>query len=122
MSSRNNPLAPCQVANALSLGADATSDVTGILYQDNIVYQASLTGSPVGVLYVQGSVDYVPGAPNSAAPFNAGNWVNITFANISAADDVIFDLNQIPTPFIRLFYDRTSGTGAMTALVAGKKV
>lgn len=122
MSSRNNPLPPCSVAEALDLSTDQTSDVTGIIYQDNIVYQASLTGAPVGVLYVQGSVDYSPGSPQSAAPFNAGNWVNITSATISSADDVIFDLNQIPTPFIRLFYDRTSGTGAMTALVAGKKV
>lgn len=118
----NAPLEPYPVFTAADLSADATSEVTGIKYQDNICYQCSLTGAPVGILYVQGSIDYVPGAYNTSPPRNAGNWVNITSATISAADDVIFDLNQIPLPYIRLFYDSTSGSGAIDAIVAGKKV
>ena len=121
---KTDQLLPSRIATAADLSADYTSTPTGVTYQDNIVYQCNLTGAPVGTLWVQGSVDYRP-VPDSASenqPANAGNWVNIVSADITAADEVIFDLNQLPVPWVRLFYDFTSGTGAMDALVAGKKV
>lgn len=123
MSSRNNPLAPYPVVAAGDLSADVTSAVTGIVYQDNVVYQCLLTGAPVGTLYVQGSVDYKPGPPaDNNTPAFAGTWVDIIHADIAGADQVIFDLNQLPVPYIRVFYDFTSGTGSMDVLVSAKKV
>jgi hypothetical protein len=122
--SKKNPLAPYRVVTAGDLSGDVTSSVTSVFYQDNICYQCILTGAPVGRLYVQGSVDYKPPPAGSSenVPANAGNWINIIYADIAAADEVIFDINQLPVPYIRLFYDRSSGTGTMIADITAKEV
>lgn len=120
---RFNTLPPYPVFSAVDLSTDQTSDVTAILNQDNVVYQCTLSGSPAGVLYVQGSVNHVPPPPIGSKPAADGDWVNITSATIAGADDVIFDLNQLPVPYIRLFWDASGGsTGSGDALVSGKKV
>lgn len=114
------PLLPFQFWDQQSLGADATSSVTDIRYQDNITFQLNVTGSPVGQFIVQGCDDY------SAAPFgsliDAGTWVDIVTADVNGADQIIFDGNQIGFHYIRIFYDRTSGTGAVDGYVTGKQV
>lgn len=119
---RNNPLAPYEIISAGDLSGNLTSAVTGISYQDNISIQCVVTGSPVGDFAVQGSNDYIPGPNHTTPALNAGNWVTLGTLSVTGADDLLFDVNQMPFPYIRLIYTSTSGTGAVTATIAAKKV
>ncbi len=94
------------------IGHSMTADVhSAPLNMKDFVYWSALiswTGSPVGNVSIQGSVDNV-------------NWVDITgtvTACGGSSGSVTFD-NQAPTglPYLRVFYDFTSGSGSLTGTV-----
>ncbi len=107
------------------MSASVTSAVTNIGNQDNIAIQIGFTTSDaVGVFSVQGSVDHVQDDYGNVQV--AGNWVALTLSPTpvaaSAADNILISLNQLPFPWIRLVYTRTSGTGTLSAYIAGKSL
>ena len=96
-----------------SMGADVTSDPVDVTYSDNVGIQLIFTGTPTGVFYVQGTID-------------GTNWSNLSFdstPSASGADDThLLNMTQIPYRKIRVFYDRTSGTGTLNAHVMAKTI
>jgi hypothetical protein len=102
--------------DAVSMGADATSE--GILIDQifGLSFQCVYTGSPVGDLYIQASCDDV------AKPELATTWTNISGATvaISAAGSTLFNIDKPYYKFVRVFFDRTSGSGALTVTYNGK--
>lgn len=109
-----------------------SSAVTNITHKDNVAYQLAWTGTPNGQFYVQGSLDYNPGVPQSE-PDGAQN--NGTWTTIPAEDDlgnppvasgsagqILMDLSQLPFPFIRIQYVNASGSGTLTGWVSGKAI
>lgn len=102
--------------NATSMAATITSDAVLLEWEDNIGIQAVWTGSPVGTLDVQVSLD----------PTNLG-WQSVPFtptptAPSGSAGSDWFEINQSPAGYVRLVYTRTSGTGALSAKIALKSV
>lgn len=98
-----------------SMGADITGPTTTITYQDQVCYQVSwlgASGSAIGTIAVQGSVD------------------NITFHDITFtpaltqpnADDGGYLINMalVPFTYIRVKYTRSSGTGTLTVNMSTK--
>ncbi len=124
MSGRKNALNNFKIANAVSMAADITSTVTNIQFMDNIGIQMNFTGDAVGPFYVQISADYQQNAQGVVT--NAGNWVNLVLDPIPAATgtggSIYIDMTQLSAPWIRLFYDRTSGTGTLNAFIVGKMI
>ncbi len=125
---RKNVNQPVKIVTAGSMAADYTSTPFNIQYQDNVAIQVNITTSDaIGPMYIQGSLDYVPSNVNMQnLPPNAGNWVTLTLnpqpAAASANDVFLYDLNQLSFPWIRIFYDRTSGTGTFDAYLSTKEV
>lgn len=117
---KKNPLLAFKFWNAVNAAVDQTSQAFDVRYQDNITLQFSLTGTPTGTLYIQGSDDYF--ADSQGVVVVPGNWINITSAVIAGADEVFFDGNQLGALYIRAFFDSTGGAGAVTGTVAGKQV
>lgn len=117
---KKTPLLAFKFWDALSSAVDRTSQAVDVRYQDNITFQFSLTGTPTGTIFIQGSDDYF--ADSQGVVVNAGNWVNITSAVIAGADEVFFDGNQLGSLYVRAFFDSTGGAGAITGTVAGKQV
>lgn len=120
MGSTKNFLKNYKIIDAQSMGADVTSSVTNIQVIDNVGIQISFTTSDaVGTFYVQISADY-------DAHLGTGTWINLDLSSTptaaSANADYYLDLNQLSAPWIRLFYDRTSGTGTLNAYITGKMV
>ncbi len=116
-----NFLIPFKIINAGDMSsATLTSAVTDIRYLDNVCIQCIATGAPVGRFDVQASADYA--ISSTGAVVSTGNWVTMDTASIVAADDVLFDLNQLSFPFIRLLYTKTSGTGTLNAYITAKAV
>lgn len=108
--------------DATSMAADITSAPVNIEFLDNIAIQLIQTGTPTGSFVVETSLDYVP-SNLSKAP-KAGNWDSVTLPTpitVGAGSQTI-DLNQVASSYIRIRYIFTSGTGALTAYIAGKAV
>jgi hypothetical protein len=116
--SRKNVYGPKYLLNATDISADRTSDEMEIDFLDNFSIILNWTGtSPVGVLYVQVS--------NSKKEDATPVWENLTFDNGNVAisgntGSHLININQAPFKKMRLFYDRTSGSGNLTAQVFGK--
>ena len=102
----------CTIVTAGDLGADLTTDAISVEHLLHGAIHAVISGgaSPAGSLIVQGSVD-------------GTNFVTMGSAYtvaISADGDTLIQFANIGVKKIRLFYDRTSGDGAMTAKFFGK--
>lgn len=116
-------VAPNILVSAVDMVADITSSVINILQQDVCSIQINYTSAhtPVGVIYIQGSLDQ-------------SNWVNLYFdVNGSTASSIvvptdtspiIVDIDGTAIPYLRVFYDRTSGgsADAMTVYVSMKRI
>jgi hypothetical protein len=119
--SRKNVLLKKQIITAGDLSqATVASSVIGIKYLDNVSIQCNLTGAPVGSLAIQTSTDH--DEDDKGNVLAAGNFVSYTSASISASGNVVFDLNQVAAPFVKILYTKSSGTGAINAFVFGKMV
>jgi len=114
------------VTNGDMSQSSITSSITNIQGLDNTGYQLNFTGTPTGTFSVQVSMDYQPGTSPNSQPANAGNWISLPLSpaiTASGAGDVAYiDLNQLSTPYIRLVYTRTSGTGTLQAFVVSKAI
>lgn len=124
MSGRKSNLIKYQTVTSGSMGADVTSAVTNIEFQDNIGVQLNFTGTPVGTFAVQVSIDYGQDAYGNVT--STGNWIPISLSTTptaaGAADQIYISLNQLDAPWIRVKYTRTSGTGTLNAYICGKQV
>lgn len=123
---RKNALLPYKLVDAVSMAASFTSTPLNIQWLDNVAIQCNITTSDaIGPVYIQGSLDYSPGGAGHPIA-NAGNWVTLTLSPQPAAaganDTILFDLNQLSFPYVRISYSRTSGTGTMTAYASSKEV
>lgn len=116
-----NALTPYHVINAVSMGATITGAAVNIQYLDNISIQLIFTGSPVGTVSLEGSLSYAQSS--TGAVINAGTWtpLGVTYA-ISAAGDLLIDLNEMSFPWIRIKYTRSSGSGTLDGYISGKAI
>lgn len=122
MSGRKNSLVKyLNIVNG-DMSGDLTSSVTNIEFIDNVGLQLNFSGSPVGIFSVQVSIDYTQDSQGVVS--NAGNWISIPLNPIPAAtgsaNNIYIDLNQLSAPWVRVFYDFTSGTGTLNSLICGK--
>ena len=105
---------------AADMGADVISPITDVRSYDDVGYLAVFTSAhtPVGLLSVQGSMDYDPTVAGST-----GTWVDIvTPVALTAGSPQLFDIVGTSVPFVRFKYTRTSGGSAdtLTVTVTGK--
>lgn len=105
------------------MSGDLTSAVTAIQFMDNIGLQCIWAGTaPVGTLQVQVSLDHVQDQMGNVLV--EGNWAAIDVTATVSGDtgSIYIDLNQLSAPYIRVFYDRTSGIGVLNSYICGKMI
>jgi hypothetical protein len=93
---------------SVSMSTDIQSDIIvsmGSIFSIQLVY----TGSPVGLLKLEYSLDKT-------------NWSDAsgTTTSISNADNTIYSLVNVAVPYIRIIFSRTSGSGTLTAKMCAK--
>lgn len=100
--------------DAADASTDQTSPIVDVINQDQASIRVSWTGSPVGELFVQvRNGDLQP-------------WYDLDMGAPIAIDgtetnhQLVF--NQMPFTGLRVFYDRTSGTGTITAVISSKVI
>ncbi len=118
------------VINGESMAADITSLPTILELISGVAYTVSWSGTtPVGDLYLQGSNDYSLNPDGSV--LNSGTWTNMYVSINGGAPAAsmpisgntgsgIIEIERTNIFAIRLFYDRSSGTGTLNALIKGK--
>lgn len=94
--------------------ASTTSNLTNVLYMDNIGIVASWTGTtPIGAIFIDASND-------------GSNWVTLDFGTgISVSGNTgshVININQFPYNQIRARYVKTSGTGTLTLTLTVKQM
>lgn len=111
------------ITNGDMSGASITSSITNIQFLDNVGVQLNWSGStPIGTIVVQVSADHAQDAEGNVTV--AGNWISLP-VSISVSGNTgsgYFDLNQLSSPWIRVVYTKTSGTGTLNGYVTGKEV
>lgn len=122
---QKNVLKPQLIISAGDMSGDLTSEVVPIQWLDNVSIQLNFTGTPTGAFEVQGSLDYSVD-PLSGTVKNPGNWIALTLSPApvasGSADQILLDLYGLTFPFIRVFYDSTSGSGSLDAYLSGKQL
>lgn len=112
---------PIPGVSAQSMAASFTSKVVAIQFLDNLMIQIVATGTPAGTFAVQVSDDYDP----NITPVTS-NWVSLPLSGtptLSGSGDTIdIAINQLPSPYMRIVYTRSSGTGVCNAWVSGKEI
>lgn len=99
---------------AQPMTAGVLSTVLDGRYLQNIKFQMLYTGSPVGTLTIEESLDYVPTS-------QTGDWSpsGATIAAVSAAGSQIINLPNQGPAFYRVRYAFTSGTGTLDVYGSG---
>lgn len=93
-----------------STAADVTSDALDVIAYEGFSVHVSWTGDTDGTVYLQASND-------------GSNWENITGASVAtggAAASELFNVQGVFFKSLRVFYDRTGGTGVLSAVVIAK--
>lgn len=119
-----NALISDKLVEAASMAADYTSPAVSTKFLDNVGFQLNFTGTPVGTFAIQVSADYAEN--QSGVVTNAGNWIDLVLPAVpvaaGAADQIYIDVFAISAPWMRVFYDRTSGTGSLDVFVNAKSI
>lgn len=119
-----NPLGPVNVLTAGDMSSSITSKTTSIKNQDNVGIQLHWTGAPTGAFDVQISSNHDEDAQGNIIV--AGFWVSLVLnpliLAIGAPDDAYIDLNQMSAQYVRIVYNRASGSGSLGITVVAKGV
>jgi hypothetical protein len=109
--------APLQFIVGGSMGADYTSEGVDVSLVDDVSIQLNFAGTaPTGNFYVQASLDNVVYTALELVDEEGAPWVP------AAAGDgtILINLSPIPFPYLKVFFDRTSGTGTLEGYIYGK--
>jgi hypothetical protein len=119
-----NLLLPVHIIQAADMSASVIGTAIAIKNQDNIGIQLNWTGSPSGTFDVQISNDHVQDPSGNIT--NAGNFISIPLSPAITAtgtpNTAFIDVNQSGAIFIRVNYNRISGTGVLDAYISAKGV
>lgn len=115
-----NVLERYKSVDAANASSQIISPVTTIKFLDNILFELLFSGSPAGSFYIEVSNDYNP------ITNTPGTWIPLDFQAsdvlVTGAIDIMAEVNQSPAPYIRVRWEPTSGTGALTIWVSAKEV
>lgn len=79
------------------------------------------TGTPTGVIKVQGSLDY---SPTNNSPAVGPTWFDVDLslnALTGAPNNYFIDFTETSIPWLRVVYTRASGTGSLDVVATAKE-
>lgn len=112
-------LEPKKIITAGDMSADVTSSVVEIKGINDLAVQLIFTGSPTGTFYIQSSVDY--GINGASATWAAVTTSPATISASGSGSNHLISLEGYSFPWVRVFYDFSSGTGSLDAYISGKE-
>lgn len=112
-------------ASSVSGTSTVTSSASSVKYKDSVVYQINATsGVPDGTFYVNASVDYNPGNPQSAGTYRAGHWYTLTSQVVGSGTSypVSFRLTQVTEPWLQIQFVSSTSSGTIEAWFMAKSL
>ena len=104
-----------------SITADAQSGAIDMRQHTRLGGQIVHAGTLAGPIYLQGSYGARGATAATWATLTDSEGNAITLATLAgAAFDGMFNVTDINVPYVRLFYDDTSGTGSIIAYASRK--
>lgn len=123
--SSNNVITGYQFWTSQSMAGNLTSAALNINHMDNVGLQLNISAgaTATGLFSVQVSADHVQDAGGNVLV--AGNWVTILPSPSPAVtsgspSNLYIDLNQLSSPWLRVIYTATSGTGLVDGFFVAK--
>lgn len=114
MSGRKNTLLPISIVRSGDMSSNITSNSVNIQFQDFVSIEVIITGTATGSLAVQGSHDNTNWV---SYPLSADNTITAG----SPSSFLIENHQVLPSPYIRLTYTATSGSGTMNATLTARQ-
>lgn len=117
-------LAPQVVITAGDMSQATVTSIPTIVQNTSMLsYDCSWSGSsPVGAITIQVSNTYSQNADGTVK--NAGNWTTLTLSNTVPVSGntggAFIDVDATAAYAVRLVYTKASGTGTISATIAGK--
>lgn len=98
-----------KIVTDASMGASVESEVVDLSKTNGYSIYAKWTGSPVGIVKLQASLDNV-------------NFVDIIDSSsaVSGAGDILWEVTTAFYDKVKLVYTRTSGSGVLNVQINGK--
>ena len=123
-----NALIPIPVVVNGDMSADITSEAFHVQYLDNIGLQFDFTGSPVGTIEVQVSLNHTVDAQGRVK--TVGTWATLPSSAFVGTYPVpgtttspgYLDIPLTSAAYMRVVYNATSGTGTLNVIAIGKGV
>lgn len=112
--------APNHLVVAQSIATTYTSPIITCLQDDVVGIQLNYTGSPVGALAIQGSLDQTNWAALPVS-VNGGSAV-LTIAIPGASSPILIDMASGSLPYLRVVYTASSGSGTLDMFVTSKRI
>lgn len=113
MSGRKNVLISTVLAAAQSTATSFTTPSINISFLDNIALQLDLTGTAVGSIFVEGSINGLVYQPLTLSPNPAAT---------GSAQGILINLSQLAFTLLRVRFVASTGTGTMTVTASGKEI
>lgn len=121
---QNNLLRKVHIIENGDMSGDITSEAVHIGFLTNLGIQFVWTGTAVGSFEVQVSLDYEQDIKGNVT--NTGTWIPLELipapVAVGSADDIFIDITQLGSPWIKLKYSASSGSGTLQGYVAGKQI
>ena len=104
------------------MSGNLESPFTNVEYMDNVGILATWAGTAeVGEIFVEVSNDMSQGG----SEWEPTNWVPLDFGSqilVTGDDEAVININQVPFKWLRMRYERDSGTGLLNASMYVKMV
>ena len=114
---------PVKVLSGGDMSGNLASEPSVVKYMDNIAYQCVWTGSPVGTLNVEVSLDNAKDGSGKLLP--PVNWAPIssTGIDVSGGSPQFIDVNQTSACQIRCTFTASGGSnGSLDITVSSKEI
>lgn len=109
---------------AVSATTTFTSSNSSTKLRDTIVYQVNYTGAPIGILQINGSLDYNPGYPQSAGSANPGSWFSIASLSFVAGmpQPICFNIREYGGAWTQMQFVSSTSSGILGVWTAAKSL
>lgn len=116
---------PVVLDNAVNIAIDYAGNPFSVEGYDRCSLLIKCTGTMVGTLVVQGSVDYYPNPPQYLNPsVTPADWVDLPLSLVALAgvdQGYMIDFTQTGMPWLRVKYTAAGGAGTLTSVITAKE-
>lgn len=119
---------PYQIFTNASMSGTITvsGPITDLMYKDSAAVSLNWSGTPTGTFFVNGSVDYNPGLPQSDGTINNGTFTTLALSPAPVAtgsggsSQILINMSPLAFRYMQISYTNSTGSGLLTGWICSK--